>query len=58
MSIELCPKCRLVRNMKVTKTKSTKKDSRGNVIVVKIFSYHCQECNTFVRSEEIREPSH
>lgn len=33
------------------------KNSDGNLIKVRILIYHCQECNTFVRSEEVEESS-
>ena len=55
MSVELCPRCRTIREMKVTETKSTRQDSESKSKVIKIISYDYQVCNTFVRSEEVTE---
>ena len=55
MSVELCSRCRTIREMKVTETKSTRQDSESKSKVIKIISYDCQVCNTFVRSEEVTE---
>ena len=55
MTVELCPKCRAVTNMKVTEKKSTKKNADKKIVPIKIITYHCQQCSTFVKSEEIEE---
>ena len=57
MSIEFCPKCQVLRSMRVTETKSKKTNSEGKSVELIILTYHCQKCNTFVRNEEIEEPT-
>lgn len=55
MSVELCPRCRTTRKMKVTETKRTRQYFEGKSKLIKIFNYNCQVCHTFVRSEEVIE---
>jgi len=47
MSVEYCPKCKTLKNMRISVSKKKKKKIR-----VLIRSYHCETCNSFVKSEE------
>lgn len=51
MVIEFCPKCHALTNMMLTITKRREKNHEGKVFTVITKSYHCNICNTFVRSE-------
>lgn len=55
MASEFCPKCRAVRNVRVTSSrrKATDADDKPKTILTRTF--HCETCNAFVRSEEMEE---
>lgn len=48
---EFCPKCQKTRNINgVTSTRNVEgADGTKHIVTI---SYHCEACNTFVRSEE------
>jgi hypothetical protein len=49
---EFCSKCQKTQNINsVTSTRSVK-ETDGNTKHIVTISYHCESCNTFVRSEE------
>ena len=50
MPTEYCPKCKASRNMIVAKSRAKSKSKEEKDIT--ILSYHCEVCNTFVKSEE------
>lgn len=50
MSNEFCPHCKTLRNMTVSMIKKKVKSKKGKEIL--IYSYHCEACGSFVRSEE------
>jgi RNase P subunit RPR2 len=52
MRREYCPKCKTIKNLKRSVTKTTTKDKKGKIKETAINSYHCEECNSFIRSEE------
>ena len=52
MSNEICPRCRVLRDMLVSKHEEEIKDEEGKAFKVITKNYHCSMCNTFVRSEE------
>lgn len=53
MSSELCPRCHVVRNMVMATSTRVTTGPKGklNKILTKLF--HCEACNSFVRSEDI-----
>lgn len=52
MTREYCPKCKTIKNLKVSTTKTTTKDKKGKIKEAVINSYHCEECNSFIKSDE------
>ena len=48
-----CPHCRAERNMQVSVTRRKVTDAEGNTCEVLTRTYHCEVCNTFVRSEDV-----
>jgi len=53
MMSEFCPKCNELRNMVETSSARAIFDPSGKKKVVKTRLFHCQICNSFVRSENI-----
>ena len=52
MHSKYCPKCKTIKNLRTSVTiKRTKKG--GKVKNILITSYHCEECNSFIKSDEI-----
>ena len=54
---EFCTNCRGVQNIKGTTTETEKKvaDKIKKIITV---NFHCEKCNTFIRSEKFEEKHH
>jgi hypothetical protein len=52
MANEFCPNCRTLRNMTVSAIKRKIKDKKGKEKEISIHTYHCEACNSFVRSEQ------
>ena len=52
MAIELCPTCKLMRNMRVTVSERTAPGPDGKERAVTTRTYHCETCGVFVRSED------
>lgn len=52
MATEFCPKCLAVQNMRVETSTRQTLDSEGKSKKIKTTNYHCESCNSFVRSEE------
>ncbi|HJZ66992.1 MAG TPA: hypothetical protein VKF81_02520 [Blastocatellia bacterium] len=52
MPAELCPKCLSVQNMRVETSTRETPDSEGKNKKIKTSIYHCELCNSFVRSED------
>lgn len=53
---EYCPKCHELTSMMMTAEEKEEKDDNGNVVKIITNSYHCNKCNTFVRSEDNNIP--
>ena len=53
MPLELCPRCRCLRNMRVSthRRKGVAAKRKTKVILTRIF--HCETCNSFVRSTDL-----
>ena len=49
---DMCPHCRVVRDLLVKKQTLRKKNARGKVTRALIMSYSCSTCGSFVKSEE------
>jgi len=50
--MEYCPRCGTTRNVRVSVSRRKLTDLKGNIKVL-TKSYHCENCGSFVRSEEI-----
>jgi hypothetical protein len=55
MPTEHCPNCRTLRAMRVSTTRRTIPDKAGKAKTVLTRTFHCQTCQSFVRSEEEEE---
>jgi hypothetical protein len=53
MGLELCPRCRGLRNMRVTTDRRKVVDAKGKTKVILTRIFHCETCNSFVRSEDL-----
>lgn len=51
---EYCPKCCELTAMTVTTTEREEKDGNEKKFKILTNSYHCNNCNSFVRSEDIK----
>lgn len=49
---ELCPKCRELRNAKVTVSSRKVETTEGKTKEIKTSSFHCEACGAFIRSED------
>lgn len=52
MPHELCPRCRCLRNMRVTTHRRKVGDAKGNTKEILTRIFHCETCHSFVRSED------
>lgn len=52
MPSDYCPKCQADKNLRVTIAIETTKDENGKKKKKLVSSYHCEECNSFIKSEE------
>jgi|GEM_PF-890250 len=52
MANEFCPQCKTLKNMTISATKKKIKNKKGKEKEILIYSYHCETCGSFVRSEE------
>jgi hypothetical protein len=52
MAIEMCPACREIRNMRMSVSERTVKGSEEKTKRIRTLTFHCETCNTFVRSED------
>ena len=57
MSSDWCSSCQAWRNMHVSTSTRQVTDEQGKTIQITTHSYHCETCNTFVRSEDVEQPS-
>jgi hypothetical protein len=61
MAREFCPKCQAIRNMRILEQRSNETGPDGTTKDVMTRIYHCETCNSFVRSETVdaaeRDPS-
>ena len=55
MSLEYCPGCQAVRKMTVSTSQREETDSEGNSRKILTRNYHCETCQSFVRSEDIED---
>ena len=53
MSIKLCPKCHVVRNMVMSISTRVTSGHRGKLKQIRTKLFHCETCNSFVCSEDI-----
>jgi len=51
--MEFCTRCRTVRNMRVSVSRRELADPKENIKDIVTKSYHCENCGSFVRSEDI-----
>ena len=51
---EYCPKCKTLRNIRITETHQEIDDNSKNK-KIRTKSFHCETCQTFVRSEDSEE---
>ena len=56
MAREVCPRCGKLRNMEVTVSRRRVVDCNGRVTHVCVRVLHCEQCGTFVRSEDVECP--
>jgi hypothetical protein len=54
MSSELCPICHAVRNMVMTTSTRVTTGPKRKPNKIRTKSFHCETCNSFVRSEDIQ----
>ena len=57
MVSELCPKCRQVRDARVTVSSRKVRTPDGKTKEIKTRSFHCEVCGAFVRSEDTEGPT-
>ena len=50
---EFCPKCYALRNMVITSSTRVISDPDGRKKLIQTNLFHCDTCNSFVRSEDI-----
>ena len=53
MSIKLCPKCHVVRNMVMSISTRVTSGPRGKLKQIRTKLFHCETCKSFVCSEDI-----
>ncbi len=53
MSIELCPRCRALRNVRLTVSRRKVALPDGTTKEVLTRTFHCESCHAFIRSEEL-----
>ncbi len=51
--MEVCPRCRELREVRVTRTRTTEPGEDGIVRDVEIVARHCSVCGSFVRREVV-----
>lgn len=51
MPMDFCPRCRATQNMTVTVSSGTETGPDGTTKQIETWSYSCEQCNSFVRSE-------
>ena len=52
---EFCPRCSAIRNMVITSSDRVIIDSDGGRNVIRTNHFHCEICNSFIRSEDLYE---
>ena len=52
---EFCPRCSAIRNMVITSSDRVIIDSDGGRNVIRTNHFHCEICNSFIRSEDLDE---
>ena len=52
MVSEHCPHCQVTRNMRLTISRREETALDGHTKKIETRSFHCEMCNTFVRSED------
>ena len=52
---EYCPKCKTIHNMRMTLSHRDEVDSDGKKQTIKTQLYHCEVCQSFVYSEDLKE---
>ena len=55
MTRELCPTCKVLRDMRVSTSERIVTEPGGEKKKIETISYHCAQCNQFVRSEDHEE---
>jgi len=56
MSSEQCPHCQEIRNMRVAVSRRKEVTPDGKTREIETTSFHCETCNTFIRSEDTELP--
>jgi uncharacterized protein YjiK len=49
---EFCPKCSALKSVTSSTTEIIEKNDEGNLVKIITVSFHCNDCHTFVRSED------
>ena len=49
---EYCPKCQATRHMVATVSQRSEVDANGDTKEIVTYSFHCETCHSFVRSED------
>jgi hypothetical protein len=52
MASELCPKCGAMRNLAISTSSREEAGADGEIKKIVTTSYHCEACNSFVRSQD------
>jgi hypothetical protein len=55
MPNEYCPKCKTIKNLRPSVTFKEEKNKKGEVKRIMVTSYHCEECNSFIKSDEAND---
>jgi hypothetical protein len=58
MTSRFCPRCRALRNVRVTESRRSVADEDGRTREVIRRMYHCEECHEFIGSEDKGEAGH
>lgn len=56
MSVDICPKCGILRDMIESTCEREETNNNGDVVKIITKSFHCSFCNCFVNSEDIIVP--
>ena len=52
MTNEFCPRCNTLTDMNISEIERDEKTEEEEIYKIVTTSFHCNKCNTFVRSED------